>query len=195
MEASRMEVYLGARCRRGTELLTKEFGLTSLRNHFSGLTPKLLGRIRPFAENNLIDMIKIPESLIKVPAVMLGTELRNITLDSPVLLIEKGADFNVVSPDPKTVGDAVGIMQQIFSTYGSAGSYSGNGKMLHYAIDEELKNVRGVSVWLDEIQGEEAFNKNIGMFMSFTRFFGSTLDHIEIAIPLGMTVVDQKKLV
>jgi hypothetical protein len=181
MEASRMEVYLGARVRRGIELSTRELSPAFLRDHFSGLTPKLLGRVRPFAEKNVVDMIKIPERPVKVPTIMLGTELSNITLDSPVLIINKGADFNVISKDPKTVGDVVGIMQQIFSSYEPS----------HSAINGIVKNAREVSAWLGEIKSGD--NDAVGMFMYLTRFFDSTLDHIEIAIPLGMTVVDHKR--
>lgn len=189
MEANRI-VYLGAKGKRNIFLSTKGENSAFLSNNFSGLTPKLLALVRPFAEKNIVDRISIPERPVKVPTIMLGTELRNISYDTPVLLIDKGLEFNTISQDPKTVGDVVNIMQQIlFNT--TAHSLADKGKIIYYGMDKDIISKRGVSVWLDEIQGE-TYNKTIGVFMRLTRFFGSVLDHAEVAIPLGMTVVDHK---
>lgn len=199
MEANRI-VYLGAKGKRNTVLSTKGESSTFLRNNFSGLTPKLLANVRPFTENNIANQIKISNESIKVPVIMLGTELRVISYDSPVLLVNKRYQFNMVSPDPKNVGDVVGIMKQILFSGNPSTFYNHQGGVMHFAVDEGIKNARGVSVWLDVItkdnpsSDDSAYVNTVGMFMSLDRFFGSVNDHTQIVIPLGMRVVDEKEI-
>jgi hypothetical protein len=195
MEAMNMSIrntiYLGAKGRRGTVLSAKGENLTSLNNHFSGLTPKLIEQIKPFVGRNIMDRISIPKTVVKVPATLLGTELRNISCETPVLLIKRGSEFNLISQDPGTVGDVVGIMEQILLPHDPSRFNIGKGKTMHFAVDQNLTNARGVKVWLDEIEGV-TYNRTVGLFISLDRFFGSVNDHAEVAIPLNMTVTDYR---
>jgi hypothetical protein len=191
-----MEVYLGVKGKRLTSFSAKGEKLTFLRNHFSGLTPKLLAQVRPFAEKNIADKIHIPEAIVKVPTTMLGTELRKISYDSPILLGNKGKEFNLLSPDPKTVGDVVDVMKQIFlhrsnpyTLTGSKGILTGGTGILCAEVDKNVVSKRGVTVWLDQISGGE-YNNAVGLFMSLNRFFGSVTDYAEVVIPLGLNVID-----
>jgi hypothetical protein len=184
-----MEVYLGVKGKRLTSFSARGEKLTFLRNHFSGLTPKLLAQVRPFAQGNIADKIHIPEGIVKVPTTMLGTELRSISYDSPILLGNKGKEFNILSPDPKTVGDVVDVMKQIFLHRSDPYTLTGGKGALYAVVDNDLVSKRGATVWLDQISGG-TYNNTVGLFMSLNRFFGSVADYAEVVIPLGLNVID-----
>jgi len=197
-----MTTFYGVKGRRGIVFPARGQKLAVLKEHFSGLTPILLTQIRPFEDKCLNDKIIIHERPVKVPKEILENTLDNITHNSSVLVIEKGSDFNVINNgDPRTVEDVVGIMQQIFSTYESPVPYILNGGKHDHVMNEARKEARSVSVWLDKINpdkiisdeiNKEIYHNTVGLFMSLNRFFETTLDHIDIVIPLGMTIVDQK---
>ncbi len=119
---------------------------------------------------------------------MLGTDLWNISLNSPVIFNNTGGEFNAISPVPKTVGDVVEIMHQIFF---NKAPYSFKGMGTRYAeMSADIESKRGVTIWLDRISIGTHIN-NIGIFMSLNRFFSSVRDHAVVIIPLGMTVADE----
>ena len=188
---AKITMYLGATGKRNTHLSARGEDLTFLKNHFSRLTPKLIEQIEPFTGKHIIDKISIPVSPVKVPANLLGSALRSISRETPVLLIQKGSAFNFICKDPGTVGDVVGIMEQILLPHDPSHVYIKDGKQMHFAVDQNLMNARGVKVWLDEIEGP-TYNLTIGLFISMNRFFGSVQDHAEIAVPLDLTVIDRR---